>query len=250
MNAPPTSPIDRILHDLQERAKELELPLPRRRAPAGPRAPARRRPRRRDARSLPAGSSRTCARRGSSSATGCSSLRASAESPWSQSAVIGAEARRPAASTSTTRRRCRRRTRARSSTRSGSCSTPSPSASGLRLASSGRRGPRRDRGGRDRGGGWCSTSCARPTALFRRLGRKMINHLCWNGVEEAGSSCCASRAAAAARSVDDNRPLRARVGGRPDTRPSPDFRIAAAHLPEDEILAASRAGSRRTSPTS
>ena len=76
-------------------------------------------------------------------------------------------------------------------------------------------------------------------ALLARLGRKMINYLCWNGFEEAERLL---REAVPARTLfdehigADNRP-------RPKTRRDADagtteaaFRIAGQHLPEDEIL--------------
>ncbi len=93
---------------------------------------------------------------------------------------------------------------------------------------------------RPRSGGWCSTSCARPTArCSRRLGRKMINHLCWNGVEEAERllrSTVPARTPGGEESFDDNRPQpRADRAADPETTDAA-FRIAGRHLPEDEIL--------------
>jgi len=76
-------------------------------------------------------------------------------------------------------------------------------------------------------------------ALLARLGRKMINYLCWNGIEEAESLLKAAaprRPLDEEQGADDNRP-------RPRTSPAPGtetteaaFRIAGAHLPEAEIL--------------
>ncbi len=76
-------------------------------------------------------------------------------------------------------------------------------------------------------------------ALLARLGRKMINHLCWQGFEEAERLL---REAVPARPLsdedvgDDNRPQpRARADTNHRTAEEA-FRIAGQHLPEDEIL--------------
>ncbi len=74
-------------------------------------------------------------------------------------------------------------------------------------------------------------------ALLARLGRKMINYLCWNGFEEAERLL---REAVPARDGEDenadNRPSpRTRRDADPDTTEAA-FRIAGRHLPEDEIL--------------
>ncbi len=76
-------------------------------------------------------------------------------------------------------------------------------------------------------------------ALLARLGRKMINYLCWNGFEEAERLL---REAVPVRTLFDEH-----IG--PDNRPRPKtardtdagtadeaFRIAGQHLPQDEIL--------------
>ena len=90
-------------------------------------------------------------------------------------------------------------------------------------------------------GWWVIIDFLRQTdrALLARLGRKMINYLCWNGVEEAEGLL---RATAPARrrgeeeGLEENRP-------RPRTLPASGvetteaaFRIAGEHLPEAEIL--------------
>ena len=76
-------------------------------------------------------------------------------------------------------------------------------------------------------------------ALLARLGRKMINHLCWNGVEEAERllrSTVPARAPGGEEGVDDNRPQpRTARAADPETTDAA-FRIAGLHLREDEVL--------------
>jgi len=76
-------------------------------------------------------------------------------------------------------------------------------------------------------------------ALLGRLGRKMINHLCWNGVEEAERllrSTVPARTSGNDENLDDNRPQpRAARAADPETTDAA-FRIAGKHLPEAEIL--------------
>jgi pyruvate,water dikinase len=76
--------------------------------------------------------------------------------------------------------------------------------------------------------------------LLGRLGRKMINFLCWNGVEEAEHllrEVAPPRASAEEAGEDDNRP-QPRTPRAPDPETSEAaFRIAGQHLPEDRILA-------------
>ena len=76
-------------------------------------------------------------------------------------------------------------------------------------------------------------------ALLARLGRKMINHLCWNGVEEAEHllrSTVPARTSSDEEIGDDNRP-RPRTGRAADPETTEAaFRIAGVHLREDEIL--------------
>ena len=76
-------------------------------------------------------------------------------------------------------------------------------------------------------------------ALLGRLGRKMINHLCWNGVEAAERllrSTVPARTTGDEEIGDDNRPRpRAGRAADPETTEAA-FRIAGLHLPEDEIL--------------
>jgi len=75
-------------------------------------------------------------------------------------------------------------------------------------------------------------------ALLGRLGRRMINHLCWGGVEEAEPLLrTAGPAGDPLEALDENRPL-------PRTELVPDvettetaFRVAAQHLPDAEIVA-------------
>jgi hypothetical protein len=73
-------------------------------------------------------------------------------------------------------------------------------------------------------------------ALLGRLGRKMINHLCWNGVAEAEALLRARLPAARADAFDDNRPQPRANGERGVETTETAFRIAGAHLPEREIL--------------
>jgi pyruvate,water dikinase len=76
-------------------------------------------------------------------------------------------------------------------------------------------------------------------ALLGRLGRKMINHLCWNGFEEAEQllrSTVPARTSTDEETGDDNRPRpRGTRATDPETTEAA-FRIAGRHLPEDEIL--------------
>jgi pyruvate, water dikinase len=76
-------------------------------------------------------------------------------------------------------------------------------------------------------------------ALLGRLGRKMINHLCWNGIEEAERllrSTVPARTSSDEEIGDDNRPRpRATRATDPETTEAA-FRIAGRHLPESEIL--------------
>jgi hypothetical protein len=76
-------------------------------------------------------------------------------------------------------------------------------------------------------------------ALLGRLGRKMINHLCWNGVEEAERllrSTVPGRAPGDEETGEENRPRpRAGLAADPETTEAA-FRIAGQHLPEEEIL--------------
>jgi pyruvate, water dikinase len=72
-------------------------------------------------------------------------------------------------------------------------------------------------------------------ALLGRLGRKMIHHLCWNGVE--GADRLLRRAAPEPDGDwDDNRPLPRTVQA-PDSAVTEEaFRLAGERLPDDEIL--------------
>jgi hypothetical protein len=75
-------------------------------------------------------------------------------------------------------------------------------------------------------------------ALLGRLGRKMINHLCWSGVEEAERLLrSVSAPADEAAESEDNRPRpRAALAPHADTTRAA-FRIAREHLPAAQILA-------------
>ena len=73
-------------------------------------------------------------------------------------------------------------------------------------------------------------------ALLGRLGRKMINYLCWSGVEGAQQLLRRTAPELDEAALDDNRPL-------PRTPMAPDsavaeqaFRLAASHLGDDAVL--------------
>jgi len=76
-------------------------------------------------------------------------------------------------------------------------------------------------------------------ALLARLGRKMINHLCWNGVEAAERllrEAVPARDGEGEDGIQENRPQpRAGMAADPE-RTEAAFRIAGQHLAEDEIL--------------
>ena len=76
--------------------------------------------------------------------------------------------------------------------------------------------------------------------LLTRIGRRMINHLCWNGIEEA--QLLLERSAADLRDpsgvwFEDNRPLEKRSEQHLLTLTNEAFRIAAEYLSEREIIA-------------
>lgn len=99
-----------------------------------------------------------------------------------------------------------------------------------------------EQGDRAVAGWWVVLDFLRQTdrALLGRLGRKMINHLCWNGVAEAERLL---RETAPARTPDEDEPLgENRPRPREERRTDPQtteaaFRIADRHLPEAEVLA-------------
>ena len=72
-----------------------------------------------------------------------------------------------------------------------------------------------------------------------RLARKMINHLCWNGFDDAERllrSTVPARTPSDGENFDDNRPQpRTARAADPETTEAA-FRIAGKNLPEDEIL--------------
>jgi len=75
--------------------------------------------------------------------------------------------------------------------------------------------------------------------LLIRLARKMLNHLCWNGIEEAQQLL--QRFAPAAEDdkgtpLDDNRPVEKKSPQEILALTEDTFRMAAAHLEVDEIL--------------
>jgi len=70
--------------------------------------------------------------------------------------------------------------------------------------------------------------------LLARLGRKMINHLCWNGVEEA-QRLLREAAPPPGEGAEDNRPQPRALAIEAGTAETA-FRIAGRRLPEAEIL--------------
>jgi len=73
-------------------------------------------------------------------------------------------------------------------------------------------------------------------ALLGRLGRKMVHHLCWNGVE--GAELLLRRAAPEQEGDwDDNRPLPRAVLAPDSAVADQAFRLAGERLGDDEILA-------------
>jgi len=95
------------------------------------------------------------------------------------------------------------------------------------------------REGSGRAGWWVILEFLRHTdrILLGRLGRKMVNHLCWRGISEAEELLRGmAPTAPEGEAGDENRPL-------PRRRPIADaettetaFRIAPQHLPDAEIL--------------
>lgn len=75
--------------------------------------------------------------------------------------------------------------------------------------------------------------------LLQRISRKLVNHLSWNGVGEAKELLqrgTVASAIGAAVSGGENRPIRSDNNGRPDLTKEV-FRLASEHLSENEILA-------------
>jgi pyruvate,water dikinase len=91
-------------------------------------------------------------------------------------------------------------------------------------------------------GWWVILDFLRQTdrGLLGRLGRKMINHLCWNGVEGAGLLLRQSAPAlyeVDEAGADDNRPLPRAPLALDSASAEQAFRLAGAHLGDDEVLA-------------
>jgi pyruvate,water dikinase len=88
-------------------------------------------------------------------------------------------------------------------------------------------------------GWWVIVEFLRQTdrVLFGRLGRKMINHLCASGLAEAERLLRqAAPSGSIADGLEDNRPL-PRAGGVADAETAEAaFRLAPEHLPDEEIL--------------
>jgi len=75
--------------------------------------------------------------------------------------------------------------------------------------------------------------------LFRRISRKMLNHLAFSGVEEAKelvSRASASEGPAEAEAGDENRPTPSLPPENGEALAEETFRIAATHLGDQEIL--------------
>jgi hypothetical protein len=74
-------------------------------------------------------------------------------------------------------------------------------------------------------------------ALLRRITRRMINYLCWNGVEGAQDLLRqAAPDASGGGEAQDNRPERRAQLGDVDALAERTFQIAATHLLEDEVV--------------
>jgi len=75
--------------------------------------------------------------------------------------------------------------------------------------------------------------------LLQRISRKLINHLSWNGIQEAKELLQRGGAAAAVEAAlpgDENRPLRLEPLPKFNDLTTDAFRIASEHLSENEIL--------------
>ncbi|MFC1639453.1 PEP/pyruvate-binding domain-containing protein [Gemmatimonadota bacterium] len=77
--------------------------------------------------------------------------------------------------------------------------------------------------------------------LFLNISRRMLNHLCWSGIDEAEQllqqSGIGSTDAAYEPSEDDNRPFHKRVSPFSESTSDRTFEIAAKHLTSEQILA-------------
>jgi pyruvate,water dikinase len=74
-------------------------------------------------------------------------------------------------------------------------------------------------------------------ALLGRLGRKLINHLCWSGVEGADRLLRQSAPQPDDAGADDNRPLPRTPVAVESAVAEQAFRLAGSHLGDDEVLA-------------
>jgi len=78
-------------------------------------------------------------------------------------------------------------------------------------------------------------------ALLLRVARKMINHLCWSGVKEADALlrefAHGQRGPAPDLLIETNRPRQVGDAVSPDTLVDEAFRLAAMHLSDEEIVA-------------
>lgn len=91
-----------------------------------------------------------------------------------------------------------------------------------------------------RAGWWVILEFLRQTdrVLLGRLGRKMVIHLCWSGAEEAEALLRRiAPAAAGPEDGEENRPLPRRIPAADAETTEAAFRIAPKHLADDEILA-------------
>ncbi|UCF40682.1 MAG: pyruvate, phosphate dikinase [Gemmatimonadota bacterium] len=75
--------------------------------------------------------------------------------------------------------------------------------------------------------------------LLQRITRKMINHLCWNGVSEAGALLhqeLPTEPDPELQKADENRPQRRQALRPPSSLVERTFELAAQHLSESEII--------------
>lgn len=91
-------------------------------------------------------------------------------------------------------------------------------------------------------GWWVILDFLRQTdrALLGRMGRRMINHLCWNGVEKAAQLLRKSAPAlpgADEPGADDNRPLPRSPMPLDSSVAEQAFRLAGSHLGDDAVVA-------------
>jgi hypothetical protein len=72
--------------------------------------------------------------------------------------------------------------------------------------------------------------------LIRRIARRMINYLCWNGIEDAHQLLQRLAPALRAEFAEDNRPMERQTPADIEGAIEETFQLAAKHLSEPEIL--------------